>query len=77
MRAKFRVTKVTKTSDTSEQLEMMAVSSTPFDGDGKSEDNDFARWTPSGQLTMTINNPALIGHYKEGDAYYIDFTPAT
>jgi hypothetical protein len=55
---------------------MMAVSDKPFDADGNSEDNSFAKWTPSGELKMTITNPNLFGKLVEGQKYYLDFTLA-
>jgi hypothetical protein len=74
MRAKFNLTKVTKHNETFEELEFNAVTNKPFDADGKSEDNDFARWTPTGNLKMSVTNPALIGSLKEGQTFYLDFT---
>jgi hypothetical protein len=59
-----------------EELEMIAVCSKPFDKDGLSEDNTYARWTPSARLTMTVLNPALFGQYKVGEKYYSDFSKA-
>lgn len=80
MRAKFQVQTVTPmmNGDTKiqEQVEFMAVSSKPFDAEGKSEDNDFARWTPSGKVELTIQNPALFGKFEPGQKFYADFTPA-
>ena len=78
MRAKFVVPVggVVKVGDTTENISMMAVTSKPFDKDGNSEDNSFARWTPSGKLEISITNPELIGQIKEGQAFYLDFTPA-
>lgn len=76
MVAKFRVTKTEKVAENCETLEMSAVTSKPFDPDGKSDDNDFARWTPCGNLTMSITNPNLIGKLKVGEAFYLNFTPA-
>jgi hypothetical protein len=55
----------------------MAVSDKPFDKEGTSDDNSFAKWTPSGTLEMNVCNPNLFGHFREGDKYYLDFTPAT
>lgn len=46
-----------------------------YDEDGSDEDNTYAKFTPSGELRMTINNPALVGVYEEGDTFYLDFTP--
>jgi hypothetical protein len=74
MRAKFLVTKVEVNSETFQTVNMMAVSSKPFDADGNSEDNSFARWTPSGELRIGISNPNLMGKLKEGEKYYLDFT---
>ena len=76
MRAKFVVTSVTKPCEGSEELTFRAVSDTPFDAEGASEDNSFARYTPSGTLSMTVQNPALLGKFIPGDKFYLDFTPA-
>jgi hypothetical protein len=73
-RAKFKVTKVE--DGTIQQVTMMAVTDAPFDPDGVSEDNSFARWTPSGELRIAITNPNLVGAFKEGDKFYLDFTKA-
>lgn len=48
----------------------------PFGPNGESEDNTFARFTPSGSLTLTVNNPDLLGKIKPGQKFYVDFTIA-
>ena len=76
MRAKMQVSDV-QSSTTSERLSLRAVcKSGGYPIDGSDEDNSFARWTPSAELTMTINNPDLLGKFKAGDKFYVDFTPA-
>ncbi len=45
-----------------------------FDKDGLSEDNTFAKYSPSGQFILTVANPALLGKFKVGETYYVDFT---
>jgi hypothetical protein len=35
-----------------------------------------ARYTPFGTAEYGITNPALIGQIKQGDKFYVDFTPA-
>ena len=55
---------------------MSAVTDHPFDKDGNSDDNSFSQWTPFGELSMTITNPALSGALKVGEKYYLDFTLA-
>lgn len=47
-----------------------------YPADGTDENNSFARWTPHADLAMTIQNPDLIGKFKVGDVFYLDFTPA-
>lgn len=74
MIAKFQVAQVTKQSETQEEIKMFPVVNKPFDADGKSDDNDFARWSPSGSLSITIANPNLIGKFKEGQKFYLNFT---
>lgn len=74
MRAKMRVLSVSGT-ETYESISMMAVcGKEPFGPQGESEDNTFARYTPSASLSMSITNPALIGKIKADDVFYVDFT---
>jgi hypothetical protein len=76
MRAKLKVTNVQK-GETSERLTLAAVyKDGAYPEGGADEDNTFAMYTPSADLTMTINNPALVGQFNVGDKFYVDFTPA-
>lgn len=78
MRAKMVVDVVRPSVDGSpEHIEFRAVSKDePYGDDGKDENNTFALYTPSARATFQINNPELFGQYKEGQAFYVDFTPA-
>jgi hypothetical protein len=77
MRAKMQVQVVTKQGD-SESLNMTAVTGkTPFGAQGESEDNTYARYTPSGMVSLSITNPALVGRFTVGQKFYVDFTEAT
>jgi hypothetical protein len=76
MRAKMQVRSV-EGSPTQETIKLSCVTGKdPFGPNGESEDNTFARYTPFGEASYTINNPLLIGQFKQGDTYYVDFTPA-
>jgi hypothetical protein len=44
--------------------------------DGLDEDNSFAKFSPSGSFKLSIANPALLGKFRPGQIYYVDFTPA-
>lgn len=75
MRAKMKVGSV-KLTEHGEVLEMAPVcGNKPFGPAGESEDNTFARFTPSGAVSLTVNNPVLSGQFKPGQEFYVDFTP--
>lgn len=81
MRAKLRVSYVHRdgTADEHgdsrfEQLKFHAVGpSGAYPDGGLDEDNTFARYTPQAELSMTINNPALLGKFEHGQTFYVDF----
>lgn len=75
MRAKFTVQSIEK-YEGGENLYFYAVCPDKFGENGENEDNDFARWTPSGNLSMSVTNPDLLGKFNEGEKYYLDFTKA-
>jgi hypothetical protein len=39
----------------------------------ESEDNTFARYTPGGNLELSITNPALFDKLEKGQKFYVDF----
>jgi hypothetical protein len=76
MRAKMQVDSVVRTS-WGETLKLSAVcGNKPFGPNGESEDNTYARNTPSGTLELTITNPGLIGKFNPGQKFYLDFSEA-
>lgn len=76
MRAKFRVANVEK-FESCEVLQFSAVGPNgAYPDDGADENNTYARWTPSAECRMTVNNPALFGKFEIGQEFYVDFTPA-
>ena len=60
-----------------EEIKLSAVCSKGFGPEGESEDNTYARFTPSGEVRLTISNPALHGKFKPGQKFYLDFTEAS
>lgn len=72
MRAKMTVRSVEKFQQ-GESLKMAPVCG-KLGENGESEDNTFARYTPSGSLELSITNPALFDQIKPGDTFYVDFT---
>lgn len=76
MRAKMQIQKIELVPGPGEVLHMSCVAASRYPEDGSDEDNTFAMFTPSGELRLHVNNPALIGKFKPGNKMYIDFTPA-
>ena len=80
MRAKVRVTGIKpypeEGTPTQEALTFhFPAKSGSYPADGSDEDQQFARYTPAGALSLTVANPALIGKFAVGDTFYLDFTP--
>jgi len=76
MRAKMQIHTIEQGMAT-ETLKMSCVAkSSPYPEDGSDEDNTFAKFSPSGSLSIQIANPALIGQFKPGEKFYLDFTKA-
>ena len=74
MRAKLKVSDVRK-EEAYEELSFSAVSRDEgYPEDGSDENNTFAKWTPSAELSMTVNNPNLFGKFEVGQEFYVDFT---
>ena len=71
MRAKFYVNSVTDFEGGTKQAQLRAV----YD-DGHPENNQFAKATPGGELSISIDNPAAQDFFVPGQAYYLDFTKA-
>lgn len=67
VRAKFTCTKAVKTEYGTE-LSMWALYS------DNPEDNTYSKYTPSGQITMIVDNPSAEEFFKPGEKYYLDFT---
>lgn len=66
-RAKMKVVEVTD-NGWSDKVKLSALySNTP-------EDNSYAKATPTGDISLQIDNPALRGKIKPGQTYYVDFT---
>jgi len=77
-RAKFAVWNVARNIDSkgdvlSETIAFGAVQAT----DKNSENQQFWNATPVGQISMTITNQAMFGHFRPGQQWYLDFTEAT
>jgi hypothetical protein len=70
VRSKFQVVSVKEFAHGSKQAELTTrYSNTP-------EDNQFAKATPNGNITITVDNPDTKDFLVPGKDYFVDFTPA-
>jgi hypothetical protein len=70
VRAKFFVQEITRRAHNPNGVEvtLSAVS--------RGKDNtEWASYTPSGQIKMTILNEVASSQFELGDEFYVDFTP--
>lgn len=80
MRAKVRVTGIKPYPEDGETHQETLTFNFPakdgaYPADGSDEDQQFARFSPSGSLELTVANPNLIGKFAIGDTFYLDFVP--
>lgn len=69
VRAKFRCTSVETFQAGAARTFRFAAE---YDAD-LPEDQRYARYTPSGELRITVDNPNV--DFEPGKSYYLDFTP--
>lgn len=71
VRAKFRCTCI-EDYGTSKKVKLSAV----YDPAGEGENARFTKATPSGEMWMTVDNPAASIQFEPGKTYYLDFSEA-
>lgn len=74
--AKFKCESITDFGGTSKQAHLTTVYSSLLD-EGFEEDKLFTKYTPSGELKMTIDNPAASIQFEPGKVYYLVFLKAS
>lgn len=58
-------------------IEAVEVKLQPVYGNKDDDANkEWSKWTPSGEVVMTITNPAAYQQFEIGKAYYVDFSLA-
>jgi hypothetical protein len=74
VRAKFRVTHHEIMDWGPNQGKQVTVHLSPQYDPNLKEDQSYAKSTPSGKLTMVVDNPAALAEFVPGRAFYLDFT---
>jgi len=70
-RARFVCNSVTKFEHRQDEVNLRIE----MQVDASSDEHDFTKYTPCGNLSMDVTNPALEGFFIPGKTYYLDFTP--
>ncbi|MDF2435453.1 MAG: hypothetical protein JWP44_5084 [Mucilaginibacter sp.] len=71
VRAKFKVTNVNDLGEGLKSISMMPVYG------GSPENDQFFKYTPSGQITIGTINAAAAEQFNLNQEFYVDFTPAS
>jgi len=58
------------------QIRLGAVWAGSTEAQQASENAIFGKWTPMGELNMTLKNPEAVVFFKHGKKYYITITEA-
>lgn len=81
-RAKCRITHLTTANSAHPNhegktpIESVTVTLQPvFAGDDHDANAAWSKWTPSGELRLTITNPDIFPQLRNGRAFFVDFTP--
>lgn len=69
VRAKFKVISITHDENGASILLHPVIS-------GSKENEEFFRWTPSGEIKIGTINAAAAAQFVPGKEMYVDFTPA-
>lgn len=75
MRAKVMITGIERQGEQEKLTFNFPAKDGPYPADGSDEDQQFARFSPSGALSLAVANPNLVGKFAVGDKFYLDFVP--
>ncbi len=79
VRAKFFVTSVThfhNGSPGADQAGEVKLAPVYQGQDGNPANADWSKWTPQGEIKMTITAPSALDAFSPGQQFFVDFTPA-
>lgn len=75
VRCKMRVTEVVHSLDSKGTVEQERVKLSAVYGQGDTENATWAKYTPSANFEIYINNPDAMNKLSKGGEFYVDFTP--
>ena len=76
VRCKMKVTEIIDRSSSYAPGNVQESHSVKLQAVTDSENKSWAKYTPSGSVELQINNPEAFSHFKIGETFFLDFTPA-
>jgi galactose mutarotase-like enzyme len=76
VRAKFFVSEKAQTADQGGGEPNATIKLRPVIGGDNPENAEFYKWTPTGEIVLSIVNKVAAEQFELGKQYYVDFTPA-
>jgi hypothetical protein len=76
VRAKFRVAQTTQFPRNDHGNRTLLVELRAINGPEGSENADWSKYTPAGEIKLTITNPEASAQFEAGDYWYLTFTKA-
>lgn len=77
VRAKFRVTAVTTSaSNYGGNAGTVETKAVKLSAVSDPANVNWSKYTPGGEISMNINNPAAFEQFEPGKCYFVDFTEA-
>lgn len=74
VRAKFECTNVIVPPAGEENYVIRMAPVIAYDEEGNSENTDFWKYTPAGEISMYTCNAEAAKQFERGQEYYVDFT---
>ena len=71
--AKFKMESMVINGDDTRSLTLRAVVGYKPDGSRIDENESWSKWTPSGEIRMTISNPEAYEQFEPNANYFITF----
>ena len=76
LRCKMRVSEVKHSLNENGETEYEQVTLQAVYGKEGTANNQWSKWTPSANFTITISNPGAFSKLSKGKFYFVDFVPA-
>lgn len=76
LRLKMVINTVARYANQSGEVESEEITASAVYSDKEGSANkQWAKWTPCGRLTFTVNNPDALGKVLPGQFFYVDLVP--